>query len=140
MKLIPYLVFWGVLAAVLIAFAPRDSNLQRASMQSQTSSGPCKGGPPDYCANSTQNVVQETPMAPPPVNTPFRDPDFGSRMVRVTDANTMGGGYYNGFSFMTDASAEANVWSAFDPTIGEHGGYRFVIYNSGGGRLSFVLD
>src|SRR5579875_3456618 len=145
MKLIPYLVFWGVLAAALIALAPRDSNLQRASMQSQTNGGPCKGGPPDYCANSTQNVVQETPMAPPPVNTPFRDPDFGSRMVRATDANTLTGvdGRGNQFtatSFMTDASAEANEWGKFDPTLGTNGGYRFLVYTRGGWALVLTLD
>src|SRR5579863_6986668 len=143
MKLIPYLVFWGVLAAALIALAPRDSNLQRASMQSQTNGGPCKGGPPDYCANSTQNVVQETPMAPPPVNSPFRDPDFGSRMVRVTDANTMaayGSGYFNNASFMTSASAEANVWGKFDPTLGTRGGYRFVVTGDGAVEVPFMFD
>jgi hypothetical protein len=30
----------------------------------------------------------ETAMAPPPVNTVFNDPDFGSPMVRVTDQTT----------------------------------------------------
>jgi hypothetical protein len=145
MKLIPYLVFWGVLAAALIAFAPRDSNLQRALMQSQTNGGPCKGGPPDYCANSTQNVVQETPMAPPPVNTPFRDPDFGSRMVRATDANTLTGvdgrgSQFTATSFMTDASAEANEWGKFDPTLGPNGGYRFLVYTRGGWALVLTLD
>ena len=81
-------------------------------------------------------------MAPPAVNTPFRDPDFGSRMVRVTDANTMAGSgsYFVNFSFMTDASAETNVWSVFDPTIGLHGGYRFFVITGGGGKLPFILD
>jgi len=81
-------------------------------------------------------------MAPPAVNTPFRDPDFGSRMVRITNANTLAeeGSFFIGYSFMTDASAEANVWSAFDPTIGVHGGYRFIITNTGGWEMPFVLD
>ena len=137
MKLLPYALFWAALGAALFAFAPKGPGIRIDSPRYTT---PCTGGPPNYCADSSRDVVGETPMPPPPVNTPFRDPDFGSRMVRVTDANTMGGGYYNGFIFMTDASAEANVWSAFDPAIGEHGGYRFVVYNGGGGRLSFVLD
>jgi hypothetical protein len=74
-------------------------------------------------------------MAPPPVNTPFRDPDFGSRMVRVTDAHTLGG-----ISLHTDSAGETNEWSKFDPTIGEHGGYRFWVDAAGGGALPFELD
>jgi len=50
------------------------------------------------------------------------------------------GSYFVNFSFMTDASAETNAWSVFDPTIGLHGGYRFYVINSGGGKLPFVLD
>ncbi len=33
-------------------------------------------------------VHPKTPMAPPPINTVFQDPDFGAFMVRVTDDNT----------------------------------------------------
>ncbi|MGH9360167.1 MAG: hypothetical protein ACRD1O_13460 [Terriglobia bacterium] len=141
MKLLPYIVFWVALGAVLFAFAPKGP-ADAARTGSPRYTTPCTGGPPDYCADSTQDIVGETPLPAPPVNTPFRDPDFGSRMVRVTDANTLAswGSQFIGFSFMTDASAEANVWSAFDPAIGEHGGYRFVIYHSGGGRIPFVLD
>lgn len=136
MKLLPYVIFWVVLGAALFAFAPKGSGARTGSPRYTS---PCTGGPSSYCADSSQDLVGETPMPAPPVNTPFRDPDFGSRMVRVTDANTMGG-YYGGFSFMTDASGEANVWSAFNPSLGERGGYRFLIYNNGGARLSFVLD
>jgi hypothetical protein len=105
----------------------------------------CLGGPPTYCANSTQDVIQETPKSPPAVNTPFKDPDFGSRMVRVTDANTLTnvdgqGDYFIGISFMTDASSEANEWSKFDPTIGALGGYRFLVYTTGGWAVAFTLD
>jgi hypothetical protein len=74
-------------------------------------------------------------MAPPPANTPFRDPDFGSRMVRVTDARTLGG-----ISFHADSSGETTEWSGFDPNIGEHGGYRFWVVGSGGALLGFELD
>src|SRR5579885_3599249 len=31
----------------------------------------CLGGPPNYCSNSTQDPVQETPVRPPLVDTPF---------------------------------------------------------------------
>lgn len=111
-----------------------------ASSQSTTSS--CSGGPPNYCASSKQNIVGETPKAPPPVNTPFRDPDFGSRMVRVTGPNTMArfGSFFNGINFMTDASSETSTWSVFDPSIGAHGGYRFFITNTEGWEMPFILD
>lgn len=52
----------------------------------------------------------ETPMPPPAVNTPFADPDFGSLMVRVTDANT--NVKRPGEFFRTDASGAQNFWSA----------------------------
>jgi hypothetical protein len=105
----------------------------------------CLGGPPNYCSNSTQDPVQETPVRPPLVDTPFADPDFGSRMVRVTDANTLTNvdgqrDYFTGISYMTDASSEANEWSKFDPTIGTLGGYRFLVYTTGGWAVAFTLD
>ncbi|MGH9402236.1 MAG: hypothetical protein ACRD2P_09025 [Terriglobia bacterium] len=81
-------------------------------------------------------------MAAPVVNTPFHDPDFGSRMVRVTDANTLSnyGGNLTALSFMTDSSQEANTWGAFDPSLGVSGGYRFVIDAIDGGVIPFTLD
>ncbi|HEX5484096.1 MAG TPA: hypothetical protein VFZ08_15850, partial [Terriglobia bacterium] len=105
----------------------------------------CTGGPPNYCASSKQNIVAETPMSPPPVNTPFRDPDFGSHIVRVTDANTLSnldgfGDFFNNVSYFSDSSAEANVWSKFDPAIGTSGGYRFAVLNQAGWTTFFTLD
>ncbi|MGH9352716.1 MAG: hypothetical protein ACRD2G_11235, partial [Terriglobia bacterium] len=81
-------------------------------------------------------------MPPPRVDTPFRDPDFGSRMVRVTDANTLAqyGRYNVDLSFLTDSSQEANTWGKFDPKLGVHGGYRFVIDANNGGTIPFTLD
>lgn len=82
-------------------------------------------------------------MAPPVVNTPFQDPDFGSRMVRVTDGSTRAayaGGYFRGVSYGTDSSGEANEWSVFDPSIGTHGGYRFYVYDRSGNLIPFALD
>jgi hypothetical protein len=105
---------------------------------------PC-GGPPNYCANSTRQLVPETPMAPPPVDMPFRDPDFGSRMVRVTDANTLAaasrpGNSLVGISFHTDSSGEQNEWSVFDPNLGDHGEYRFWVTGTDGIPVVFSLD
>lgn len=53
-------------------------------------------------------VHGETPMAPPPVNTVFSDPDFGSLMVRATDTDSkpkLPG------SFFRNPSEAANEWS-----------------------------
>ncbi|MGH9448413.1 MAG: hypothetical protein ACRD3O_22250, partial [Terriglobia bacterium] len=77
-------------------------------------------------------------MSPPPVNTPFRDPDFHSRMVRVTDANTVARD--PGVSFHSADSGEMNEWSKFDPSIGEHGGYRFWVDGPAGIQLPFEMD
>jgi hypothetical protein len=115
------------------------------ALHRQAFGAPC-GGPPDYCANSTRNLVPETPMNPPPVNTPFRDPDFRSRMVRVTNARTLvgipyWGNYLEGIGYHTDSSGEQNEWSVFDPNIGQHGGYRFwVIGTNTGLRVPFEMD
>ncbi|HEV2498010.1 MAG TPA: hypothetical protein VGY31_00330, partial [Terriglobia bacterium] len=81
-------------------------------------------------------------MAPPAVNTPFRDPDFGSRMVRVTDANTLSeyGSNFTALSFMTDSSQEQNTWGVFDPSLGVSGGYRFVVAAIDGGIVPYTLD
>lgn len=132
MRYLRYWIVWGSLAFVVAFVRPGIPAMRTGSRPAEAQ--PC-GGPPNYCANSTRALVPETPMAPPPVNTPFRDPDFGSRMVRVTDAYTLGG-----VSFHTDAAGETNEWSEFDPTIGEHGGYRFWVGASGGGALGFELD
>ncbi len=133
---------WIILCAVVVSVSSWPAWGQVSIGSLVTSSSSCSGGPPNYCANSTQSIISESAMAPPPVNTPFTDPDFGSRMVRVTDANTLSstGSFFTGFSYMTDASAETNTWSLFDPSIGTHGGYRFFITNTGGWEMPYVLD
>ncbi len=144
MKIVYFLI--AVLAAGLFpSLAPAQVSLTSVLSQYNTSSSTCTGGPPNYCANSTQNIIQETPMAPPPVNSPFQDPDFKSQMVRVTNANTLTnvggyGSYFTDVSYMTDASSEANEWGKFDPTVSANGGYRFVVYNSSGWALPYLLD
>jgi hypothetical protein len=142
LKFTPYFVFCAALAAFLIALGPSRRGAGTSARPSH--SEPC-GGPPNYCANSTRQLVPETPMAPPPVNTPFRDPDFSSRMVRVTDASTLAGtpgrgSSLTGISFHTDSSGEQNEWSAFDPHLGEHGGYRFWVDGAGGASVLFAFD
>jgi hypothetical protein len=132
MRHFPQFLWWYLLAFLMVFLASGRPSI--GARHGPADAQPC-AGPPNYCANSTRDLVPETPMAPPPAKTPFRDPDFGSRMVRVTDAHTLGG-----ISFHTDSAGETNEWSKFDPSIGEHGGYRFWVDASGGGALPFVLD
>lgn len=79
----------------------------------------------------TDNSIHfETPMAPPSVNTPFVDPDFGSQMIRVTDETsnfTHSGGYVR-----TEGSGTANMWSS-DTT-------KFYVIAEGGVALAYTFD
>ena len=78
-------------------------------------------------------------MAAPKVNQVFRDPDFGSRMVRVTDESGVGG-ELAGFSFGSNSSAETNEWGKFNPSLGPNGGYFFYLMTGGGGAVLFSMD
>ena len=55
--------------------------------------------------------MPETPMAAPDVNVVFTDPDFGSRMVRVTDADVLVNMGLSNINYLTDSSAEQNTWN-----------------------------
>jgi hypothetical protein len=95
--------------------------------------------PARYCAESGRQLKPETPMAAPKVNQVFRDPDFGSRMVRVTDESGVGG-ELAGFSFGSNSSAETNEWGRFNPSLGPNGGYFFYLMTGGGGAVLFSMD
>ncbi|MGH9327026.1 MAG: hypothetical protein ACRD2B_10145 [Terriglobia bacterium] len=145
MKKLYFAVVCLILTGISIPVANAQISVLGAlqKLNTTSSSSTCAGGPPNYCANSTQNIVHETPMAAPAANTPFTDPDFGSRMVRVTDANTLASyqdGRYIGTSYATDSSGEANEWGKFDPSIGSAGGYRFVVLSRGGAVIPFALN
>src|SRR5260370_39125531 len=60
-------------------------------------------------AVTDQLVRPETPMPPPLRNVVFTDPDFGSSMVRATDAGTNFKG--PGTFLRTEGSGHANEWS-----------------------------
>ncbi len=74
-------------------------------------SGLAAQGVQPYPKAITDRLVHtKTAMTVPQVNVPFTDPDFGSRMVRVTDENSQfrrPGGYLR-----TEASGSANMWSS----------------------------
>jgi hypothetical protein len=131
------LLFW--LGLLFVSALAACVQLPVSAGQKKTSVSGCTDGPPVYCADTGIERRDESPLAPPQVSQVFRDPDFGSRMVRVTDANGSSG-KFAGFSFGTNSAGEANEWSKFDPRLGEHGGYHFYVMHSGGGALLFTLD
>jgi hypothetical protein len=81
-------------------------------------------------AVTDQLIHEETPMSPPAAKVPFVDPDFGSRMVRVTDATT--DFLFPGTSMGTEASGEQNMWSA--------DGRKFYVIGKGGRDFAFGFD
>jgi len=72
----------------------------------------------------------ETPMLPPPRNVVFTDPDFGSPMVRATDAST--NFKLPGTFLRTEGGGEANEWSADTR--------KFYVIGKGGQNLVFAFD
>lgn len=142
MKLFAYLLLCLAGTAAFALQMQAQTPLTLKPLSTLTNPQTCPGGPPNYCANSTRNVILETPMAPPAVNAPFRDPNFGSRMVRVTGPNTLSeyGSSFTSLSFMSDSSQEQNTWGMFDPSIGASGGYRFVVDAIDGGIIPYTLD
>jgi hypothetical protein len=84
-----------------------------------------------YPNAATDKLIHpKTPMLPPPINTVFNDPDFGSPMVRVTDETSnfkVPGGYVG-----TEASGESNMWSIDTK--------KFYVIAEGGWDLAFAFD
>ena len=87
--------------------------------------------PQPYPNAVTDRLIHpETPMLPPPRNVVFTDPDFGSPMVRATDATT--NFKLPGTFLMTEGSGEANEWSADTK--------KFYVTGQGGQVLAFAFD
>ena len=95
-----------------------------------TVSGSGQGIPPYPNALTDRLIHQETPMAPPPRNVVFADPDFGSLMVRATDSTT--NFKLPGTFLRTEASGEQNEWSADTK--------KFYVTGKGGQVLAFAFD
>ncbi len=57
----------------------------------------------------SRSIISETPMTPPDRNKPFKDPDFGSLMVRVTDEKT---DLQHPGGFLRTEEFHSNEWSA----------------------------
>ncbi|HKS75237.1 MAG TPA: hypothetical protein VJQ82_18670 [Terriglobales bacterium] len=84
-----------------------------------------------YPNSATDRFIRlKTPMAPPPVNTMFTDPDFGSSMVRITDEHTS---YTYPMGYIrTEGSGNENVFSADTK--------KFYVISEGGATLAFGFD
>jgi hypothetical protein len=114
----------------------KENNQSPKSAADQKQAADC-GGP--YCAETGRQLKPESAIVPPRVDQVFREPEFGSRIVRVTDENGIQG-RLEGFSFSTNSSAEINEWGKFNPSLGQDGGYYFYVMTSGGGAVPFSMD
>jgi len=124
-------------------------NVQSTDAASQTaqqsysltvsSSGPACGPPTYGCSRRDQATVQ-LPSPLPNVgnltgaNTIVTDPNFGNRIVRVTDANTNPSAIYINRSYMTadSGSADENLWN-LDSTL-------FVVQDTGSQGYPFSFN
>ncbi len=97
-------------------------------------------GPPAYdCSRSDLKIVQ-MPKTPPSVgnlagaNTIVSDPDFGNRIVRITDANTNPEATFKNRTFTATASgsADANLWNT-DSTL-------FIVQDTGTYGYPFTFN
>ncbi|MGA9392384.1 MAG: hypothetical protein WBV69_18300, partial [Candidatus Sulfotelmatobacter sp.] len=89
-----------------------------------------QGRQPYPHAATDRLVHEETPMSPPPRNVVFTDPDFGSSMVRATDAAT--NFKLPGTFLRTEGSGQENEWSADTK--------KFYVIGKGGQNLAFAFD
>jgi hypothetical protein len=81
-------------------------------------------------AITDRQFYAKTPMAPPPANTVFQDPDFGASMVRVTDENTnpkVPG------DFFLNPDGDVNEWSADNSKF-------YVVGGGNGANLAFAFN
>ncbi len=99
--------------------------------QAASSAGkPC--GPPSYCARTDRRteVYPDTPPALGPAGSIVQDPNFGSRIVRVTDDKT--DAKRRGGPLMTPSSSEQNTWNTTSTAL--------YVVNSGGGFTLYDFD
>jgi hypothetical protein len=82
--------------------------------------------PARYGARTDRLLQPQTQMSPPPANTVFLDPDFSSRMIRVTDS-TVGS---LKISFRNTSQGDSNMWSS--------DGKKFFVVRRDG--ISFVFS
>jgi hypothetical protein len=137
----PFLLACGLIAT---GFSLRqvEKQVEKKDNPSQTAKSaarPSAACAEVYCAETSRTLRPSPTIAPPKANQVFPDPDFGSRIVRVTDENGISG-KLSGLSFGSNSSAEINEWGKFDPSLGPHGGYYFYVMTGGGGAVLFSMD
>ncbi len=81
-------------------------------------------------AITNREFYAKTPMAPPPVNTVFQDPDLGGTMVRVTNENTNPKAPND---FFLNPDGDVNEWSIDDSKF-------YVIAGGDSMNLAFGFD
>jgi len=89
-----------------------------------------QGVPPYSHAITDFAIHPETPMLPPPANVVFKDPDFGSQMVRVTDETTNFKG--PGTFLRISGFGSVNEWSIDSR--------KFYVLGRGGQVFAFAFD
>jgi hypothetical protein len=97
-------------------------------------------GPPDYNCSRSDFAIVQMPQSLPSVgnlsgaNTIVTDPDFGSRILRVTDANTNPAATFKNRTFVTAASgsADENLWNT-DSSL-------FIVQDSGANTYPFSFN
>ncbi len=108
------------------------------SAAAPTPAGNC--GPPTYNCSRTDMQVVQVPSSLPNVgglsgaNTIVTDPDFGNRIVRITDANVDPTTGYKNRTYETTASgsADENIWNT-DSTL-------FIVQDTGTGGVPYTFD
>ena len=118
-----------LLAFALICLSAAPAPAQNP-IPSRTTEKRC--GPPEYCAR-TDRKVEPYPAKPPamgPAGAIITDPNFGSRILRVTDEKT--DLRREGGPIMTPSSAEQNNWNT-DST-------KFYVITMGARDLLFDFD
>lgn len=95
-------------------------------------------GPPTYGCSRTDMSIVQLPSSPPKVggllgaNSIVTDPDFGNRIIRITDANTNPALQNRTFVTTSSGSADDNLWN-IDSTL-------FIVQDSGGNGFPFTFD
>jgi hypothetical protein len=104
-----------------------------------STSGPTCG-PPTYGCSRTDLAIVQVPLAPPSVgnllgaNTIVTDPNFGNRIVRITDTNTDPLPANKNFTYVTTSSGSAddNLWN-IDSTL-------FIVQDTGASAYPFTFN
>jgi len=121
------------IAAVLIFISIALGLLSQAAVAAQVVASPEKPcAPPNYCARTDVRVEPYTKVPPKigPAGSIVSDPNFGSRMVRVTDTKTDLGRPSESYS--TPSAAEQNSWNTDDT--------KFYMRGIGGGLVLFEFN